>query len=169
MKKWGTLVFLILFIIYEEVLYSISIFNTISNIGYIILFSIPIAVVLYLITTLKKGWNIFSTYIFTILIIIIFIAQIVYYNVYESIISFYSATNGAGQIWQFADTIFGVVFDNIWVELAMVLPLIVLIILSIFKILDFRKIGAIERIIALIIRNIITAYYCTLYSSHKYF
>ena len=167
MKKWGTLIFLTLLIIYEEILYSISIFNTMSNIGYIVLFSIPIAVVLYLITTLKKGWNIFSTYFFTIAIIIIFIAQLVYYNVYEAIISLYSATNGAGQIWQFADTIFGVVFDNIWVELAMILPFIVLIILTIFKILNFEKIGMIERIIALIIRNIITVYCCTLYSFHK--
>ena len=108
MKKWKSLIFLVLLVIYEEIVFSASIFNTISNIGYVILFSIPIAVVLYLISTIGRKWNIIATYLITIIIISIFIAQFIYYSIYQAIISFYSATNAAVQIWQFAKTIFEV-------------------------------------------------------------
>ncbi len=148
MKNWKNLIFLILLIIYQEVVFSISIFNTISSIGYVILFSIPIAVILYLITTIKRKWNIFATYLFTILIIAIFIAQFIYYRIYQAIISFYSATNAMGQIWQFAKTILEVAVSNWYIILLFVLPLIVLIILHKFKILDFGEITLKERLIA---------------------
>ena len=151
MKKWKRLIFLVLFIIYEEIVFSISVFQTILNIGYIILFSIPISVILYLLTTVAKKWNIVSTYIFTILIIGIFIAQFIYYNLYESIISFYSATNGIVQILQFAKTILQVALNNWYIMFLMILPLIVLVVLHRFKKIDFEKIEYKERIITAII------------------
>ncbi len=148
MKKWKSLLFLILLIVYEEIIFSASIFGTISNIGYVILFSTPIAVVLYLISTIGRKWNIFATYLATILIISIFIAQLIYYRIYQAIISFYSATNAMGQIWQFSKTIFEVALNNWYIILLMILPLIALIILHKFRILDFEKIEIKERLIA---------------------
>ena len=151
MKKFKSLIFLILLIVYEEVIFSANIFNEISNIGYVILFSIPIAVVLYLISTISRKWDIFATYFITLIIISIFIAQFIYYNIYQAIISFYSAANAGGQIWQFANTIFEVALNNWYIILFMVLPLIALIILHKFKVLDFEKINLKARLIALIL------------------
>ena len=151
MNKWKRLFFLVLMIIYEEIIFSASIFNTISNVGYIILFSIPIAIIIYLLTTIAKKWNVVNTYIFTILIIGVFIAQFIYYRVYEAIISFYSATNGMVQIWQFAKTILEVALKNWYIILGMILPLIILTLLHIFKKIDFEKIGFKDRIIVAII------------------
>ena len=151
MKKFKSLIFLILLIVYEEVIFSANIFNEISNIGYVILFSIPIAVVLYLISTISRKWDIFATYFITLIIISIFIAQFIYYNIYQAIISFYSAANAGGQIWQFANTIFEVALNNWYIILFMILPLIVLILLHKFKVLDFEKINLKARLIALII------------------
>ncbi len=151
MKKFKSLIFLILLIVYEEVIFSANIFNEITNIGYVILFSIPIAVVLYLISTISRKWDIFATYFITLIIISIFIAQLIYYNIYQAIISFYSAANAGGQIWQFANTIFEVALNNWYIILLMVLPLIVLILLHKFKVLDFEKIDLKARLIVLVI------------------
>ena len=151
MKKWKNFIFLVLLIIYEELIFSASIFGTISNIGYVILLSIPIASAIFLITTIAKKWNILSTYFFTIITVIIFIAQFIYYNIYQAIISFYSATNAMVQIWQFVDTILEVALGKWYVILLMILPIVILVVLHIFKKLDFEKITLKDRIITLII------------------
>ena len=151
MKKYRNLIYFVLFIIFEEIVFSASIFHSVSNIGYIIGFTIPFAVFLYLITSLKRKWNIFSTYLLTILIISVFIAQLIYYNIYQAIISFYSATNAMGQIWQFADTILEVALKNWYILLLMLLPLIILIILHKFKKMNFEKADLKSRLIALIL------------------
>lgn len=151
MKKWKNFIFLVVLIIYEELIFSASIFGTISNIGYVILLSIPIASAIFLITTIAKKWNIFSTYFFTIITVIIFIAQFIYYNIYQAIISFYSATNAMVQIWQFVDTILEVALGKWYVILLMILPIVILVVLHIFKKLDFEKITLKDRIITLII------------------
>ena len=167
MKKFKSLIFLILLIVYEEVIFSANIFNEITNIGYVILFSIPIAVVLYLISTISRKWDIFATYFITLIIISIFIAQLIYYNIYQAIISFYSAANAGGQIWQFANTIFEVALNNWYIILLMVLPLIALILLHKFKVLDFEKIDLKARLIVLVIGIIaqIIALLCLLFLS----
>ena len=167
MKKFKSLIFLILLIVYEEVIFSANIFNEITNIGYVILFSIPIAVVLYLISTISRKWDIFATYFITLIIISIFIAQFIYYNIYQAIISFYSAANAGGQIWQFANTIFEVALNNWYIILLMVLPLIALILLHKFKVLDFEKIDLKARLIVLVIGIIaqIIALLCLLFLS----
>lgn len=167
MKKFKSLIFLILLIVYEEVIFSANIFNEITNIGYVILFSIPIAVVLYLISTISRKWDIFATYFITLIIISIFIAQFIYYNIYQAIISFYSAANAGGQIWQFANTIFEVALNNWYIILLMVLPLIALILLHKFKVLDFEKINLKARLIVLVIGIIaqIIALLCLLFLS----
>ncbi len=152
MKSLKNLFFLVSLIIFEEIVFSVSIFQTITNIGYIILFTIPIAVILYLITTTpKRKWNIFSLYFLTIVVIAIFIAQFIYYNLYEAIISFYSATNAMVQIWQFVDTILEVALNNWYIILLMILPLIVLIILHKTKVLNFENSNPKTRICTIIL------------------
>ncbi len=165
MKKYKSFILWLLFIVYEEMVFSASIFNSISSIGYVILFSIPFAMIIYLVTTIGRKWNIFSTYVLTLAIIVVFIAQFIYYNVYEAIISFYSATNAMGQIWQFAETILDVALANWYIILLMILPLIILIAMHIMKKFTFEKVELKNKLIVAIIAVIahIAALICISY------
>ena len=139
MKKLNLLIYYILFIVYEELVFSCIIFKTFpASFGLIILFSIPIAIVLNLITSVfKPKVNKIITYIITIALIIIFGAQIVYYSMYEAIISFFSMMHG-GQVTEFMEVIIDVVLRN-WYGILFIIPLIILIILSKKKVITFEK------------------------------
>lgn len=140
MKKLNLLIYYILFIIYEELVFSCLIYKSFpTSLWLIILFSIPIAVILNLITSVfKPKINKFLTYIITIAFIILFSAQIVYYSMYEAIISFFSMMHG-GQITEFMEAIIDVVLRN-WYGIALfALPLVILIVLSKKKVLLFEK------------------------------
>ena len=140
MKKLNLLIYYILFIVYEELVFSCIIFKTFpASFGLIILFSIPIALVLNLITSVfKPKVNKIITYIITIALIIIFGAQIVYYSMYEAIISFFSMMHG-GQVTEFMEVIIDVVLRNWYGILLFIIPLIILIILSKKKVITFEK------------------------------
>lgn len=140
MKKLNLLIYYILFIVYEELVFSCIIFKTFpASFGLIILFSIPIAIVLNLITSVfKPKVNKIITYIITIALIIIFGAQIVYYSMYEAIISFFSMMHG-GQVTEFMEVIIDVVLRNWYGILLFIIPLIILIILSKKKVITFER------------------------------
>jgi len=106
MKKLSLLLYYILFIIYEEVVLSCLLFKIFPTSSWLIaLLSIPIAIILNIISGMfKPKVNKVTTYFITIFIIILFGAQIVYYSMYESILSFYSIVNG-GQVAEFMDVI----------------------------------------------------------------
>ena len=140
MKKLNLLIYYILFIVYEELIFSCLVYKTFpTSLWLIILFSIPIAVILNLITSVfKPKINKFLTYIITIAFIILFSAQIVYYSMYEAIISFFSMMHG-GQITEFMEAIIDVVLRN-WYGIALfALPLVILIVLSKKKVLLFER------------------------------
>ena len=140
MKKLSLLFYYILFIIYEEVVLSCLLFKTFpSSIWLIILFSIPIAIALNILSSIfKPKANKIITYVITTFIVILFGAQIVYYSMYESILSFYSIVNG-GQVTEFMDVIFDMILRNWYGILLFVLPLITLIVLHKTKVIDFEK------------------------------
>ena len=140
MKKLSLLIYYISFIIFEEIVFSGLIYKSLSgSIGLIILFSIPIAIVLNIFSSIfKSKINKIVTYIITSAIVILFSAQIVYYSMYESILSFYSIVNG-GQVTEFMDVIFGMILRNWYGILLFALPIIVLAILHKNKIIDFEK------------------------------
>lgn len=169
MKKFSLLFYYILFIIYEELTLSCLLFGTFpSSFWLIILFSVPIAVVLNILSSIfKPKVNKIITYIITIFIVILFGAQIVYYSMYESILSFYSIVNG-GQVTEFMDVIFDMILRNWYGIVLFVLPIIPLVILHKKKIIDFErqslkqtliKIGAVilVQIIAILCVNFINA------------
>lgn len=140
MKKLNLLIYYILFIVYEELIFSCLVYKTFpTSLWLIILFSIPIAVILNLITSVfKPKINKFLTYIITIAFIMLFSAQIVYYSMYEAIISFFSMMHG-GQITEFMEAIIDVVLRN-WYGIALfALPLVILIVLSKKKVLLFER------------------------------
>ena len=140
MKKLSLLFYYILFIIYEELVFSCLIYKTFpTSIWLILLFSIPIAIVLNILSSIfNPKANKIITYVIIIFIVILFGAQIVYYSMYESILSFYSIING-GQVTEFMDVIFDMILRNWYGILLFIIPLIVLIILHKKKMLDFNK------------------------------
>ena len=140
MKKLSLLFYYILFIIYEELVFSCLIYKTFpTSIWLILLFSIPIAIALNILSSIfNPKANKIITYVITIFIVILFGAQIVYYSMYESILSFYSIING-GQVTEFMDVIFDMILRNWYGILLFIIPLIVLIILHKKKMLDFNK------------------------------
>lgn len=140
MKKLNLLLYFIFFIVYEELVFSCLIYKTFpASIILIILFSIPIAIIFNLISNIfKPKLNKIITYLITLVIIILFGAQIVYYSIYESILSFYSILNG-GQITEFMDVVVSMILKNWYGILLCLLPLIVLIILHAKKVIDFER------------------------------
>lgn len=142
MNKLKTLTYWIIFIIYEEIIFSSFVFNKFpTSILLIVLLSTPFAIFLDMITSIskKKVINTVITYILTIGICFVVGAQLIYYKIYGAIISAFSIMNG-GQVAQFMDTIMQKISEN-WVSILLIIvPLIILIILTIIKVLKFERI-----------------------------
>ena len=120
MKNKKNLVFISLILIYEEFIFSYFIFNGVSNPIYKILFSINIALVIHLLVgCVSEKISRIVRNIIIFFITFLFAAQFVYYQVYESIISVYSFTNG-GQVFQFWETIWNVIKTN-WNKILLIL------------------------------------------------
>ena len=103
-------------IIYLEMIYRIFIigdfwsFNTLS----VIEFSVPTIVVMTILTSLfNEKVNRVFTNIYSALLAVLVLSQIVYFNFYHSIFSFFSLTAGAGQVMQFWQRILEII-GNIW-------------------------------------------------------
>ena len=156
MKKVNLLLHYIFFIFYEELALSILLFKSFpTSIWLIALFSIPIAIGLSFISNIFKAkGNKIVTYFITIFFIVLFGTQIVYYSMYESMLSFYSILNG-GQVAEFTDVIIDTVFVY-WYAIAIIfIPLFVLFILHIKKSIDFNRMGWKGNLIKLIILIIV--------------
>lgn len=134
------IIFWILFVLYEEFIFSILIFKSLpSSFLWITLFSLPLAIFLNIFTNIfKRKVNIFFSYVSIILIGFILGAQIVYYSMYDSIISFFSFVNG-GQVTEFMDVIFDMILRNWYGIILFFIPIIALIIFIKTKILLFEK------------------------------
>ena len=141
MKNLKNLFLITFIIIYEELLFSFLIFNDISNIFYKIVFSSIFGIFIHLLTSsinVKLGKIIRNTII--TIISFVFGAQFVYYQIYKSIISFYSFSNG-GQVFQFWQTILEVIINN-WNKILLILyPVVILIALHKTKLLNVKKIS----------------------------
>lgn len=158
-KRIPGFLYILLAIIYLEVVFSIMFFQSIEGILWKIAFSIPIATVIYVLSGLgkEKVNKIVAT---TILFILCFIfsAQVVYYSIYDSFLSFYSIFNGAGQVMQFVETIFEKILNQWFNIILLFIPLILWFILlfrnNIILNKQKRK-GRIKKIIFFIVFQII--------------
>lgn len=152
MKNWKETLYWVIFVLFEEIIFSVLIFGGITNsVFMVVLLSLPFAIILSIISALlKRKVNIIITYILTIFVCLIVGAQLVYFRIYEAIISFYSILNG-GQVTEFITTIMEVMIKN-WAGLAFIFsPFVVLIILHLTKTLKFEKDEKKEFIIKLIV------------------
>lgn len=151
MKNIKEILYWVIFVIYEELVFSTLIFGKMpEEYLWIILLSFPLAIILNIITSIfKRKINVVLAYILTFAICFVVGAQLIYYKIYEAIISFYSFLNG-GQVAEYWTTILEKIAQN-WVgALLIFVPFILLIILHITKILKFEKNSKIEILIKIL-------------------
>jgi hypothetical protein len=137
-----------------EVIFKVSLFADFFNFNlvHMLLFAIPLSLIITMITSIfNQLINKIISYIFIIFLVLIFIAQVVYYKTYLSIFSIYSIGKG-GQIFEFADTIIKIIFQNIFIIMLLLIPLIVFIIFN-KKIMIYEKSD---------LRGVITLLLCTI-------
>jgi len=140
-------------VIFLESIYRIFIFNTFFNLDllYLILFSIPISTFFYLITNLfNEKVNRVFVILLSFIITVIFMAQAVYYNFYQSMFSVFSLMNGTGQVMAFAKDILKIMAGIWYVLVIMIVPFILFLIFN-KKIFGFKKLGLKKSIIFLVI------------------
>lgn len=152
-KRVKNLYWFFFLIIYLELMYRIFVFNTFINLDflYVLLFSVPIATFFYLITNLyNEKLNKIFVIILSFIISIIFMAQTVYFNFYQSMFSVFSLMNGTGQVMAFAQDILKIMAGIWYVLLIMIIPFILFLIFN-KKIFSFKKLNLRKAIIFLII------------------
>lgn len=113
MKKLKELIYWIVFVIYEELIISMLIFGTFPKTApLIILLTLPFAIGLNILTSIfGKKANTIIAYILTLGECFIMSAQLIYYKIYEAILSVYSIING-GQVTEFITTILDEMAQN---------------------------------------------------------
>ncbi len=132
----------IFWILFLEFIYRYFIVGNIININtlYIILFSVPWIIIISLLTTLfNEKVNRVLSIIMTCALTVIFLAQIVYFNFYDSIFSFFSLTTGTTQVLHFWKMIIEVII-RIWYVFLLVLVPFILFIIFHNKIFSFKRI-----------------------------
>lgn len=128
-------------IIYLEIIYKFFIMKDLltTNTFSVVLFSIPWIIIFTIITSIfNEKVNKILTIVFSFLIILITLAQIVYYNFYNSMFSFLSLTTGTGQVIQFYVMIASVI-ARIWYIFVIILIPYILFLIFKNKLFDFKK------------------------------
>lgn len=139
-RKINLLLYWVFAIISFECIYKMTVFKNIidSDFNEMILFCLPIAVIFYIITTAfsEKINKILSIVLFTFLYFIFF-AQMVYFQVYNSVFSVYSMTNG-GQVFEFWRTILSTIIGSLYNYICLSIPYVLFFVLK-KKIFDFKR------------------------------
>ena len=143
MKKSSVLFLVtVLLYLYLETIFHLFVFEFDIDINYIYIVALSIATGLFVfaLTNLSPS-KIFNRIIYNILVVlscVYFAAQLIYYKFYQSIISIYSLFSG-GQVFQFFDSILNVIKINIVPFTLLLLPIIIIILLQVFKVITFTK------------------------------
>lgn len=143
------------YIIFLELVYRTFIIGNLFSVNtlMVILFSIPFIVIFSTISTLfsekaNKVLNIILTSVLTL----VTLAQIVYYNFYDSIFSFFSLTTGTGQVMQFWQMIIDVILRIWYIFVIILIPYVLFLVFN--KKFNFKrpnKTIVISEIVALIL------------------
>jgi len=127
-KKVNKIYYIAFLIIYLELLTKIFIAKSINTSIYTLLFSIPIIILIYLITNIfKNKGNVIMCYILTIVIAFLYGFHSIFFNLFDNIFSF-SSLGLAGDIGEFKNVIIETILNNIWLIFLYFIPLILLII-----------------------------------------
>jgi len=157
MKKLSVWISFVLFIILEEAIFSLFVFEHLKvSFFCTIAFSFVFGTVFFLITNFCSGKvNKIFTYFLLSLMTFLYMAHFVYNQIYLSVISIYSIFHGGGQILQFVNQIIDVVLGNWYVIVLLALPLILWIILDIKKCLSYEKIPWLQKLLLLLIAALV--------------
>ena len=130
----------IFYVIFLELVYRGFIIGKLISINtlMVILFSIPFIVIFSTITTLfNEKINRVLNIILTSVLTLVTLAQIVYYNFYDSIFSFFSLTTGTGQVMQFWQMIIDVILRIWYIFVIILIPYILYLIFN--KKFNYKK------------------------------
>lgn len=117
-------------IIYMEVVFKISVFKTLFDAGllFMILFSVPAGLFLYILSTIfKPTINRIISIFLTAAVTVVYLVQVVYYQIFSTFFALFSV-NGAGQVLQFWHEILIAVGKNTVTIIFLILPLLFIII-----------------------------------------
>ena len=151
-KQFNVIFYLSFLIIYLEILTKIFVTKSFSGILLTLLFSIPIILILYLITNIfKKKGNMVLTYIISVVFVIYYCFQFFFHRLFSNIFSF-NTLGLASNALDFTNIIFDVVIKNIWVVILYLLPIILLIIFQ--KRINFER-ASLKKILICFIATIL--------------
>ena len=151
-KQFNVIFYLSFLIIYLEILTKIFVTKSFSGILLTLLFSIPIILILYLITNIfKRKGNMVLTYIISVVFVIYYCFQFFFHRLFSNIFSF-NTLGLASNALDFTNIIFDVVIKNIWVVILYLIPIILLIIFQ--KRINFER-ASLKKILICFIATIL--------------
>lgn len=139
-KKIFLALFWFILIISFECIYRMTIFKNIIDSDFIqmLVFCLPLAMIIYVATTLfSEKTNKRISNIVVLVLYVIFFAQMVYFQVYNSVFSIYSMTNG-GQVFEFWRTILSTIYSAMYNYICLTIPVLLYFIVK-NKLFDFSK------------------------------
>lgn len=128
------------YIIFLELVYRTFIIGNLFSVNtlMVILFSIPFIVIFSTIATLfSEKANKVLNIILTSALTLVTLAQIVYYNFYDSIFSFFSLTTGTGQVMQFWQMIIDVILRIWYIFVIILIPYVLFLVFN--KKFNFKR------------------------------
>lgn len=129
MQKRSKLIFISLLILYLELLAKVLISKTMIGIFYTLLFSIPIILIISLITNIfKEKGNKVLIYIITIVLSLYCGFQTIFYRLFSNIFSFNSIGMASNAI-EFKSIAIEAIIKNIFIVLLYLVPIVLLVIL----------------------------------------
>ncbi len=139
MKNYNKLLILIIFILIEEIMFSIVTIKSEGQILFIIIFSMIASILIDLLTNIsKKKVNKIIYYISISIISILFIIYLLYYKLMGNILSLFSIVKGVKQATPFSNILLKIMQENWLLILIFIIIYITTIILSI-KLINLEK------------------------------
>lgn len=129
LQHYGSILFFPISIIYLESVFKIAVFKELFNIGlvYMVLFSIPAGILLYLVCSLfNSRVNRIISIVLTLFLTFVYIVQIVYYQIFNTFLAVYSL-NGTGQVLQFWQEGLAAIKGKVAAILCMLVPLLLIV------------------------------------------
>ncbi len=140
-KKIHGSIFCAFWIVYLELIYRIFVigdFFSLNTLSVILFSTVWMAITALIVGLFNEKVNRIISYFILFFYTLITLAQIVYYNFYDSIFSFYSLTTGTGQVMQFWQMILEVIV-RIWYVFALILIPLILYYIFNKRIFKFNK------------------------------
>lgn len=135
-KNWKVQWFIPIIIIGIELLFHYEVFGCFDmNMLWAVFFAVPYILFVYLVsTTGNRIWNVISSSLLLLWLVVYGIAQIVYHQVFGNFMSLKSILNGAGQAMDFGSTIWEAALAHLGAIVVMLLLWIVYVVLAVWQV-----------------------------------